>query len=346
MLFSLDHDVGSSIEAYLVPDSGGTVPSVRIKSNGVELLKMEANNPLPDLVDAGRHTTGMCGFLIDDSIIPDLASFESLEISEAESGLIIYRRPQPSFIPDMKVFRLETHLLPLWRIDDALNDRFQYWYKGIDRRGYETSTQVFCIEECNSSFISGRLFMKNIEYYLNLGFKSVVIFRDPYEELAERLIILKNMSPKTVELLGPRDALTFEPVMAHLAELEQFDEESCKRFFKRAPDTVLAPLANPFIRQLTASTPDEMPKKTSIAPALATLSGFEIIGLRSEPEDFTYALTDMLGIEPETVPVIREYARVTELGQRLRAIRDVEALLEQDLDVYSHTTEAFRSVAR
>ena len=345
MLFSVDYDIDDCVRFYVVPDTGGSVPSVRILDGNVELLTLAANENRPELVGAGRHATGMCGFLIDNDVLPDLASRAALDIRDADSGLIIYRRPQPTFIQDTKVFRLETHLLPLWRIDDAFKEQFQYWYKSIDRRGYETSNQVFCIIDCSSAFVSGRLFFKNIEYYLNIGFKAVVIFRDPYEELAERLIILKNVTDKTVELLGPRDMLTFEPVIEYLTALDQFDEDSCKRFFKRAPDFVLAPLSNPFVRQLTASTPDEMLKKTSIAQALAALSTFEIVGLRSEAADFSHALGDMLALEPKTVPVMGEYARVKELGQRLRSIREVEAILEYDINIYEQTRHAFGAVA-
>ena len=50
--------------------------------------------------------------------MPGIAAVAGLEIEEAESGLLIYRRSRPQFVPD-KVFRMETHLLPLWRIDDT-----------------------------------------------------------------------------------------------------------------------------------------------------------------------------------------------------------------------------------
>lgn len=346
MLFSVEHDSGSSIKAYVVPDGGGTVPSVLVRSNNAELLKLSANDSREQLVQAGRHSTGLCGFLIDESHIPDLASYIDLEILEAESGLLIYRRPVPGIIPNTNIFRLETHLLPLWRIDDALRDRFQYWYKGIDRQGRETSTQVFCIHNGNSSFVSGRLLVKTVEYYLNKGFKSIAMFRDPYHELAERLIILKNIKGQTSELLGLRDAMTFAPVIEYLAEFDQFDDFFCKRFFKRAPEEVSVALANPFVRQLTASTPDEMPSKSSIATALDMLANFEVIGLRSEASEFSLALTEMLNLEPNIIPVMNEYERVIQLGGRLREIRDVEALLEHDLEVYFHTARAFGSLTR
>ena len=161
MLFSIDYDLGASLSLYLVPDSGGTVPSVRVLDDGTEIKVMAANELRPELVGSGRHSTGMCGFYFDENVLPGITSMPGLEVVEAETSLQVYRRPRSDFVSE-KVFRLETHLLPLWRIDDAVKSRFQYWYRGIDRRGYETSQQVFCIAELKSCFISGRLFIKTV----------------------------------------------------------------------------------------------------------------------------------------------------------------------------------------
>ena len=334
MLFSLDYDVGASLGFYLVPDTGGTVPSVRILDDGAEITVVPANEKRPELVGYGRHSTGMCGFILNESVLPGIAGMAALEIEEAETGLPIYRRPRPQFIQE-KIFRLETHLLPLWRIDDTVKHRFQYWYRGIDRRGYETSTQVFCVSDLFSAYISGRLLIKTVEQYLASGFKTVVLFRDPYEELAERLIILKNATEKTKELLGARDSLTFEPVM---------DEESLRRFFKRSPTEVTRPLTNPFVRQLTCGGPDDMPRKTAIAQALLLLSSFEIVSLRSDAAHFSEALGEMLGLGPGAIPVMNEYGRVIDLARILRTINEVEGLIDYDLNIFEQTRSAFGSI--
>ena len=344
MLFGVEEDQGSTIKVYVIPDSGGTAASVRVKSKGVELATVMANVQRPEVAASGRHS-GLCGFNIGADVIPDLASYGDLEIVEATSGMIVYRRRTADMIADATVFRLETHLLPLWRIDDALQPHFQYWYKGIDRQGLETSTQTFN-NKSKSLFISGRLLVKNFEYYLTQDIKAVAMFRDPYDELAERLIILKNVGAQAQELLGPRDTITFAPVIAALEEIERFDEPSVKRFFKRASPDIFGILANPVVRQITASTMDELPTSTSVATALGSLAAFEIVGLRSEATDFSHGLCQMLGLSEDTVPVMTEYSRVTELGARLREIRDVELLLERDLELYAHVVNAFASLSR
>ncbi|WP_158811986.1 hypothetical protein [Beijerinckia sp. L45] len=346
MLFSLQEDHGSSINVYVVPDSGGTVPSIRVRSEGVELATLSANVTIDALVHAGRHSTGRCGFAIDDSHVPNLAGHNDLEIVEAETDILVYRRAMPDRLPDINLFRFETHLLPLWRIDDALKSRFQYWYKGIDRFGRETSTQVFCLNNGTSSYVSGRLLYKNYEFYLSKGIKTVAMMRDPYDELAERLILLKNIGTRAEEVLGARDAITFAPVIESLAESEDFDETFCKRFFKKASDEVLMALANPIVRQLTASTPDELPNHASVAAALDVLSTFELIGRRTESADFNTGLAELLGVPDAAIPQVPEYARVTDLGARLRGNPSIEAFLEKDLELFHFLAKAFTSAGR
>ena len=343
MLFDIQADTGSTITAYLVPDSGGSIPAVRVRSNGNELLSLSANVTISEFVSAGRHSTGTCGFELNDGLIPDLASYADLEIVEADTDILIYRRQLPNALKDMNVFRLETHLLPLWRVDDALRGHFQYWYKGIDRFGRETSTQVFCLRNGTSSYVSGRLLYKNYEFYLNKGIKTVAVLRDPYDELAERLILLKNIGGRAEEVLGGRDAITFAPVMEALEEYDAFDETFPKRFFKRASDLIFIALGNPLVRQLTTSTPDELPNQSSVASALDALSTFECIGLRNEGGDFCHALSETLGLPDGTIPVFTEYPRITELGALLRSSHQAEAFLEKDLEVFYLISKAFKS---
>ena len=99
MLFNLQEDHGARVSVYVVPDSGGSIPSIRVASGGRELLVLAANEQIPALVQAGRHATGQCGFVLDETLIPDLAAHAALEITEAETGVLVYRRPVPNAVP-------------------------------------------------------------------------------------------------------------------------------------------------------------------------------------------------------------------------------------------------------
>ena len=243
----------------------------------------------------------------------------------------------------MRIFRFETHLLPLWRVDEAIKSRFQFWYKGIDRFGRETANQVFNINNAASTYISGRLLYKNYEFYLTKDIKTVGILRDPYCELAERLILLKNIGSRAEEILGDRDAMIFGPVIESLAEWETFDDSFCKRYFRRARPEVGTILSNPLVRQLTGATPDDMPNQAAVATALDSLASFELLGLRSEGSGFAAGLADLLAVAPERIPLVNEYPRIVELGERLRQNHDIEAILEKDLEVFHSLSTAFEA---
>lgn len=344
MLFNVERDEGTRVVAYVVPDAGGTTPSIVVSSGGRALLELAANDRHQHLVDVGRHATGQCGFVIDETLVPGLAETVDLEIVEATSGLLVYRRRPPATL-DHRIFRLETHLLPLSRLDDGLKDRFQSWYKGIDRYGRETSTQVFCMNGTSSSYVSGRLLYRNYETHLSRGVTSVTVLRDPYHELAERLLLLKTIGSRASDILGPRDAISFQPVIEALAEYEDFGDAFRKRFFRKAPRQILAALSNPLVRLLTAQTPDEQAGHQSVAAALDALAGFEIIGRRSDTPGFSHDLAQWLEVDTRTIPVVPEYPRIVRLGECLRRIHDVEALLEKDLEVFHLIARAFETAA-
>ena len=188
MLFSVEYDHGSVIKAYVIPDAAVAPPTVRIRSAGSDLAVVTATDVRPEILASGRHSTGQCGFLIDDGVIPNLATYADLELIEVKSGLRVYRRKLTMHLA-AKVFRLETHLMGLRNIDDVFKERFQYWYPGVDRHGSETARQVFHIHQMDSAYISGRILLNNVQLDLSKGFNSIAMLRDPFNELAERLII-------------------------------------------------------------------------------------------------------------------------------------------------------------
>ncbi len=343
MLFSVEHDLGSSLRFYLIPDAAGMAPCVRIRSGGNDLAVISATDVRPEILASGRHATGLCGFLIDDTLIPGLAFYSDLEVIETSSDLRIYRRKLPTYLA-AKVFRLETHLLRLRNFDQFFANRFQYCYSGIDSRGSETSMQVFHIHNLESAYISGRMLLNRVQSDLNQGFRAITIFRDPFEEMAERLIVLKNVGAQAAELLGARDALTYEPVMEALYDINALDRTSCKRLFKRADREIASLLNNPLSRQLTSNSFEETLTKSCISRALQALSNFEVIGLRSDAAGYAQAVAELLDVEPTAVPVVPESSQVVELGKILRDIKDVELILEHDLELYDQTTRAFGSL--
>jgi hypothetical protein len=339
MLFNIEIDEGTRIVGYLVPDAFTSSPSVRISNGKQDVFILPCREERASLVVAGRHDTGRCGFTIDQTIIPDLVTQAAIELYDHDTNILIYRRRPPSQVIQKRIFRLETHLFPLWRLDDSFDRYFQFFYKGIERYGRETATQLFLLSNSSSLYLSGRLIFKTYENCINETFCCVGLLRDPYTELAERLLTLKHVRGVGREILGERDLMAFAAAIA-FAETIEFDEKALHRAFSTMSRAVIANLANPLTRQLAARTPDEMPTKGAVATALGTLSSFTILGLRERQDLFLSQLADLVGAAPRTLPPIPDFVRTAELAELLREVPEAGILIEQDLEVYRHVRSA------
>jgi hypothetical protein len=344
MLFNIEQDSGERVTGYLVPDGYSSVPRIRVCGRGKELYAFAANEKREALVSAGRHETGQCGFSIDTSVLPDLRDLGDLELSDAETGILIYRRPRPGHIKK-KLLRLETHLFPLWTLDTAIAPGFQYFAKGIETLGRETVTQLFLLNRVESVYLSGKILYKNYAYFIESGFQTLIMLQDPYDELAERLLVLSKIRRVRTDHLGMRESAALEPAIEFAETLPFHEEKPLRRALRQMPLNVATLLANPLVRQLTASTPDEMPGGGSIAAALDILADSALIGLRREPGKFLQGFAELLGIEADLLPPAPEFATVPPLASLLRKSGEVDLILEKDLELYSYVEAAFQKSA-
>jgi hypothetical protein len=342
MLFNIEVDEGRRIIGYLVPDSFTASASVRITDGQRDLLVLPCREERAALVAAGRHATGICGFTIDETIIADLSQLNTIELYDAETHIPIYRRRPATEVIQKRIFRLETHLIPLWRLDDRIDRYFQYFYKGIERYGRETTTQIFLLNNSTSIFLSGRLVFKTYENYIDETFNCIAMLRNPIMELAERLFTLKLVRKlkDKLQLLGARDLMSYAPAI-EFAEQIANDEKSLRRAFATMPKAAIANLANPLTRQLAAQTPEEIPTKGAVATALGVLSRFSIVGLRERQDLFLAQLAHLLGADTETLPAMSDFSTTHELCEKLKLVPEVAVLMEQDLEVYHHVKLAF-----
>jgi hypothetical protein len=341
MLFNIERDEGNRIVGYVVPDTFSGTAAIRITDGQRDLMVLQCLEERAALVAAGRHATGQCGFTIDETLVADLSRQEGLEIYDNETNILIYRRRPPTEVIQKRVFRLETHLIPLWRLDDRIERHFQYFHKGIERHGRETTTQVFVLSNSSSLYLSGRLVFKAFESYIDEKFCCIAVLRDPYMELAERLLALKLVRKlaNQLPLLGARDMISYGPAIEFAETIEQ-DEKQLRRAFATMPKAAIANLANPLTRLLAARTPEEVPTKGAIATALGTLSGFSVVGLRERQDLFLAQIADLFGTSAETLPAMPDFSRTAELCRVLRNVPEVEVLIEQDLEIYSHLKSA------
>jgi hypothetical protein len=342
MLFNIEADRGNQIVGYLVPDDFTKSPTLRIRDSGTVLIDLPCHEERPSLVAAGRHGTGRCGFTVDETMVPSLAHNDGLELYDADTDILIYRRRQTSDVTQEKVFRFETHLFPLWRLDEQAERKFQFFHKGVDRHGRETATQMLQLNNASSIYLSGRVAFKPYESHLHDQFRSVALIQDPYVELAERLLMLKNVPKLSRQVLGPRDVIAYRSAIDFAQGVEP-DEKSLLRAFDTIPKEAIAVLTNPLTRQFAADSLDEPPPKGAVARALGSLSSFALIGLREDEDHFLEALEALMQLPNGAIPGLHRFSKVQELARELRLVPEAELLLEQDLEVYQTVREAIET---
>lgn len=342
MLFNVEEDRGDYIRGYVVCD--GVVDTARIAliSGGKVVREILADLTVEPLMKAGRHQTGECGFLIGERALPGLKEMEDLEIRETGSNALIYRRPRPHHVRK-RVLRLETHLFPLWRLDNALNGNFQYFANQIEACGRETTTQMFMLVRVASVYLSGRILYRAFQSQIEGHFDVIFSMHHPYEELAERLIVLAQIKNSGSSILGLRENMSLEPIMAFAQSLPLEDERALGRAFRDIPQSVARVLANPVVRQLTTNTPEEMPGKNAIAASLTTLSTFAVVGLRRAARTFSGAVSELVDVQGE-LPDNLALPGVTALARMLKRTREAEWLIEQDLALYNQIADAYRGL--
>jgi hypothetical protein len=105
------------------------------------------------------------------------------------------------------------------------------------------------------------------------------------------------------------------------------------------------PLSNPLVRQLTVSNLQDPPRGGALAMALGILASCAVVGLRTEPAQFSLALSALLSASSEIVPIAPRCAPAMELADRLRQIPAVHDLLELDIELHARIAEAFHHAA-
>lgn len=344
MLFNVENDAGDQLSGYLVTDSFGGKGQIRISSGGQQIAIVDALYPIPALVAAGRHETGHCGFVINEAIIPGLRTMSDLEIREAETGLLIYRRASETGFVAERVVRLETHMVGLSRVDRAMSPLFCYAYRNAHQAGLESMRQIFHLLHAQSLYLAGRFFFRSFENYIEQQHcKLVCMIHDPFEELAERLLLLRHAARRgRLEL---RDKLSFAAAMEFAAELPLDSDRKIRAAFGRLHTDAAQSLQNPLVRQLTLTNPQDMLHGGAIASALTALSTCAIVGLRSESEAFALALSALAGSGREFIPIVPRCNAAMALAERLRKVSAVHNLLELDLALYERVSQAYRQAA-
>lgn len=342
MLFGIESDKGDEVVWYIVPDAYGNIPRSNIYSAGARIFAFEANEKRLALVEAGRHPTGQCGFRLNDHMLKELSEIGDLEIRDADTGMLVFRRPQP-LDAQRRVLHLYQQLLPPRAITSQLAPLFQYGATRIELYGHETITQLFHLTGLSSTFYSGRFLIQNYEHWMEDKYDTIIFVEDPYIAFAERLLVLSkvNQVKRPDLIMGERDSLLFGPAIEFVEQLKLHDARSVRSAFRRLPDALAPAFVDPLTRLITAKSPGEMPRSGSLAKSLDFLASCAVIGLGGHETLYADTIAELVGLERAMIPVPPRFAGLSELADMLRSQARIDHLIGKDIELFEAVKGAF-----
>jgi hypothetical protein len=339
MRFSIDIDSGDAIAGWLAPDNPSVSPRITVVVPGRADVEIDGTVIRRDVVDAGYHVTGVCGFLVTADMVPDLPQLMDIEMREAETRLPIYRRFAPDRDLRKKLFFFDCSVLPQRRLLNRIGSRFSLTYHNTERNGAETTLATIVNPGAQSAFFWGRSHVLRYDEALtDHGFLRAAMLRDPFEELAERLYFLNYLAQEGGD--APADyAHGLRGLLDFASDLPFKDPKGVALAFRAASETQRRELMSPMTRVFGCEV-DEPPRHANVTRALQKLAGFDVVGLREKFPMFRDLLAGVLGedVVEDEVPV--GYPAIRTLANTLSGIGMVNDLLAEDLALYAYVTDA------
>ena len=337
MLFSIDEDTGSRITGWVMPDNPAATPKVVVHLGPEHHVVLDAFVVRPLLREQGLHNTGVCGFVVNEKNCPGLTAAGDLEIKDADNHVLIYRRRDASQFIDLKFLRVETQLFRSHGLDDALTARFHMSYKSLELLPEETTRSIFAIPFTNSVFASGRIFWRMWEPMVrDRNFKAGIVLREPFEELSERLLILKWASLSGANSAAAVLGQAVQLCAKTFCNVNLGDLTALQDLLSRPSDELRAVLYNPIVHQMAAPNAFDPPPTPETAAALDSLAEMDAVGLRDDAGAFLRLVAAVLDL-PDQLPGVspRTSQTVIGLAEILREMGPARALIEKDLEVYA-----------
>ncbi|MEP9353623.1 hypothetical protein ABLE93_08495 [Xanthobacter sp. KR7-65] len=344
MLFSIDEDAGARIVGWIMPDNPAATPHVSILIGG-ELRKVIPATVLrPLLREQGLHETGICGFVVDEHVVPGLPEVRDIELYDETTNIRIYRRRPDTARADQKLFRLETRVVAQAALNLPIQDLFHMTFTRLERIPEEAVKSILGIAFTPSIYCTGRIFFRTYEPLLqDRGFKSTVLLRDPLEELAEQLLVLR-WAVKTPNLAYSVLNETFRPLVDSLGKAELAEMADLEAWLAGLPPFERSLLADPLSRLLTCRGSDDALEATAVENALDTLSEMDVLGLAGAEDDYWATLRAVLELDLPPLPDLSWSRQVGELRDQVAEWPAVQDLLAADLQVFADVTAVFSRV--
>lgn len=344
MQFHLDLDKGDYLSGWVLPDNPSATPSVIVRLPQAEPIIVKASMFREDLFKLGIHHTGMLGFEIDRSVIPELSAVDTIEIRDADTNILIYRRFRDSEHVRLKLFRYELGTMPQIQLDSVIGRRFALPYEAIERYSFDTLWGILNNVTNTSVYVSGRpRLTRYMQVLRDRNFKTVMVLRSPLEELAEKLLFLKFVvGGKAPDFIA--DHLTgTEAIVPLVNRINLGDDNSLVTSMNGLNQAEHEALANPFVR-LLACAPNEAAQDIHVSLALETLANLDLVGIRPKFESFRKELGTILGYDLIGREAPATISSAPAIAEKLARLRSVHRLLALDLKLYRLVEEAVNKV--
>lgn len=330
MKFNVDSDEGDVIRLWVTLDHPSDVPSLVVRCNEQVLTRIVANHNRPDLRDHDLHTTGQAGFIIDDTVVPRIAQQPALELLEETSGLPIYARFQPDRHLRKRFLIWGRSSQFLRRDSGVLNSKFSLVYRDLDKQNSETIASVLSSEKSDSVFAVGRPnLLRCGELIERQKFETAVVISDPYIDLAERLIELRQ-SIDTDSTRPDRSDLA-----KHVQDIDLGSSRALTRLFRTLKGSERMTFRSPIVRALTRA-PEEDVRRQDVSIALKVLAKFSFVCTDQTMHLLAARLETILNVSdpPRPMPAVVELAGI------MRSIGAVSDILNEDAALYNYVSRA------
>lgn len=334
MYFNVYSDTGTDILGYLIPDGFSAKPQILVACDGEVIGTFDCDIFLEGPYTHKHHATGVVGFHLHEGNLPGVTSTPDIEISDAASGLVFYRRLRRDLHIKKRLFRLETQFIPHRELDRSMQRHFQFYAESVEQYGSETVRQMLEIVNQPSTYISGRVLLKSVQQYFTQDSIRITSMRDPFYELAVRLWSVASFKRRRFSFIAERDVILLEPAMSYFADTNFSDPAAIERKIRNAPKEVLALFESPFTHQLAASSPSDRVSRDALSHALDALSQFTLFDPEERDGTLARDISGLLGIDEHTISFSPMRHPFLELSDVLRNLPSLQHVLENDLILF------------
>jgi hypothetical protein len=338
----VDYDSGTLISGWVVPDNPSAIPRILVSVDRAKPVAIDAAIMRQDLKDLGMHRTGMVGFNIDETSCPGLGTAKNVLVQEFESQVLIYGRFDETRHVKSKLLLYELNAMPQTRIFASIQKRFAMSYDAVERHPFDTMFGIINNQFSESIFLAGRPNFKRYQQLLaNRNFIVVTMLRDPYEEIAERLLFARYASRPNSPPHFMRHLSGLEPLVDLASRFDISSEHAMLSAFNSLEPAHEQVLANPYV-QVLACENDEPAERRHVSVALDNLSRMNLVGLRQRFDNFKSTLQEIVGVDllEDGQPV--DVSWVPEIAAKLSRIDKVRSLLALDISLYNLARDAIR----